>query len=259
MKSAFERYFASPPHPKKIAYITYADPDHERSIEIAAALADSGVDILEYGIPFTDPLADGPVIQRANTRSLKNGFSMKRYFNAVERIRSSCAIKIATFSYLNPIYAYGMDRFFKDAASAGIQASVVLDLPPEEAKEYRIRASEASVDTVFLASPTTSADRLKVIARACKGFLYYVMRAGVTGERGDMPAHVIEELDVIKKAVKVPVAAGFGISSQEQVKALAPHVDGVIVGSAIVRAIEENACAKDLIEKVSFRAKSLFS
>ncbi len=233
IKKAFEQRKAF------IPYITAVDPDLTTTLQSMKTLADSGVDIIELGIPFTDPIADGPTIQKATERALKNPFRMEDMFDVVKQFRVSHQTPVLLMTYANPVFSMGYDAFCRGAAQAGVDAGLITDLPPEEADEYLAAARAHDVGTVFLCSPTTSQDRLKLIDQAATEFVYYIAHAGVTGVRADLPADVADKLKQLKSQLQNPLCVGFGVSTPEQVKALAAHADGVIVGSAVVKLFEE--------------------
>ena len=223
-----------------IAFVTAGDPSLDRTVEVAAALEDAGVDVLELGVPFSDPLADGPVIQRASDRALKQGTRLASVLDAVRRIRARSELPLLLFSYMNPLMRYGLQRLATDAAAAGVDGVLVTDLPPEEGAEWVGCARRAAVDTVFLAAPTSPAARLKRVADGTRGFIYAVSRTGVTGEREALSSDAAGLVGRIKALTDTPVALGFGLSTPEQVRTAAEVADGVVVGSAIVRFLEED-------------------
>ena len=223
-----------------IAFVTAGDPSLERTIEVALGLEDAGVDILELGVPFSDPLADGPVIQRASDRALRQGTRLASVLDSVRRIRARSELPLLLFSYVNPLLRYGLDRLATEAAAAGVDGVLVTDLPPEEGGEWIACARRAGLDTVFLAAPTSPETRLKRVADCARGFVYAVSRTGVTGERDTLSGDAAGLVGRIKALTGTPVALGFGLSTPEQVRAAAAVADGVVVGSAIVRFLEED-------------------
>ncbi len=223
-----------------IAFVTAGDPSLDRTVEIAAELEEAGVDVLELGVPFSDPLADGPVIQRASDRALKQGTRLASVLDAVRRIRARSELPLLLFSYVNPLLRYGLDRLAIDAAAAGVDGVLVTDLPPEEGGEWIACARRAGIDTVFLAAPTSPEARLKRVADCSRGFVYAVSRTGVTGERDTLSGDAAGLVGRLKALTGMPVALGFGLSTPEQVCAAAEVADGVVVGSAIVRFLEED-------------------
>lgn len=222
-----------------VPYITAADPDLSVTLTAMKTLADAGADIIELGIPFTDPIADGPTIQRATERALKNDFRMQDMFDVVRQFRASHATPVLLMTYANPVFSMGYDAFCKGASRAGVDAVLITDLPPEEANEYLAAAKANNIGTVFLCSPTTTSERLKLIDQAATEFVYYIAHAGVTGVRSELPMDVADKLQTLKSQLKNKLCVGFGVSTPRQAKSLAPHADGVIVGSAIVKLFEQ--------------------
>jgi tryptophan synthase alpha chain len=223
-----------------VAFVTAGDPSLERTGEIALEMEKGGVDVLELGVPFSDPLADGPVIQRASERALRAGATLADVLQLVRQIRRRSALPLVLFSYLNPLLRYGLARLAADAAEAGVDGVLVTDLPPEEAGEWVGVARAAALDTVFLASPTSPDDRLRRVAEASRGFVYAVSRTGVTGERDAISDEAAPLVRRIKALTGEPVVLGFGLSTPQQVQAAAEVADGVVVGSALVRFLEEH-------------------
>ena len=222
-----------------IAYITAGDPSIQSTIRLVKELESNGVDIIELGIPFTDPIADGPVNQEAAQRALKKDVNLGQIFDAVGTIRAESCVPIVFFSYLNPILSYGMERFVNDAKDIGINGALILDLPPEEAGEYKRLMDEKELETIFLVSPITPRERIELITNYTSGFVYYVSQMGVTGERENISETIPCMVKEIKCHTVTPVAVGFGISTPEQVQEIAAYADGIIVGSSIVKKIGE--------------------
>jgi tryptophan synthase alpha chain len=223
-----------------VPYITAGDPSLEATERFVRALADAGADAIELGVPFSDPVADGPVNRRAAERALTKGTSLRAVLDLVARLSASgFATPIVIFTYLNPILRLGTERFAALAKEAGVSGALVVDLPPEEAVEHCAILEQAGIASVFLASPTTVLARRARIVNASTGFLYYVSRTGVTGARADISPTLAHELEPIRASTDKPVIVGFGISNAEQASAVAAMADGVIVGSAFVRIIEE--------------------
>ena len=219
---------------------------------------DAGCRLVEIGVPFSDPVADGPVIQRASARALSKGVNLSRVLEITGKIRNKMTdIPIILFSYYNPIFVYGPESFFRDAVAAGADGVLVVDLPPEEAREYRQLLTRHGIATIFLVAPTSSEERIARITAMAAGFVYYVSRTGVTGERADVEASVPAMVTAIKKHTAVPVAVGFGISTPQQAARVARDADGVIVGSAIVRMIGELGDSPETAARVGAFAESL--
>jgi tryptophan synthase alpha chain len=225
-----------------VAYITAGDPNLAETMQLTQALADSGVDIIELGVPFSDPLADGPTNQRAAERALASGTSLQKILDQVTVFRKqNDKTPIVLFSYLNPIYRMGFENFANKAGSAGVDGILIVDFPPEEADAYRRSMQGAGLDTVFLASPTSDEKRLQHVDENSSGFVYYVSRTGVTGMQSQLSQSLGQEMGLVKRFVKKPVMVGFGISNPEQAVAAAQLGDGIIIGSAIVKIIEDGA------------------
>jgi tryptophan synthase alpha chain len=223
-----------------VGFITAGDPSLDRTVEAAVELEEGGVDVLELGVPFSDPLADGPVIQRASERALRGGVTLPGVLDAVRRIRQRSRIPLLLFSYLNPLLRHGLGRLADEARDLGADGILVTDLPPEEAGFWLPEAARAGLDTVFLASPTSSDTRLRRVAEASRGFVYAVSRTGVTGERESLSSDAAPLVERIKTMTDEPVVLGFGISTPELVAAAAQVSDGAVVGSALVRYLEEH-------------------
>jgi tryptophan synthase alpha chain len=222
-----------------IPYITMGDPTLARSEEIILALEAAGADIIECGVPFSDPIGDGPVNQEAALRALKHPVSYREIFASIRRVREKSQVPLLLFTYYNPVFVYGIDSFAQDAAAAGADGVLCVDLPPEEAEAYGAALGQAGLRTVFLLAPTSSDARIEQVAQASTGFIYYVSRLGVTGESAALAADLETAVGRIKAHTDKPVAVGFGISTPEQASKVAGFAEGVIVGSAIVRMIGE--------------------
>jgi tryptophan synthase alpha chain len=223
-----------------VAFLTAGDPSLERTVSAAAELDEAGVDVLELGVPFSDPLADGPVIQRSSERALKRGTTLPLVLDAVRRIREKSELPLLIFSYYNPLLRHGLARLAADAREAGVDGVLVTDLPPEEAGPWLEAARPAALDTVFLAAPTSPDDRLQRVAEASRGFVYAVSRTGVTGERQSLSDDARPLVERLRARTAAPVALGFGISTPEQFGQAAAVADGVVVGSALVRFLEDH-------------------
>lgn len=222
-----------------IAYLTAGDPSFAATVALAEALERAGADILELGVPFSDPIADGPVLQRSAERALAGGTNLDAVFGMAREIRKKTALALVLFSYLNPLLRRGVPQTAADARAAGFDGVLVTDLPAEEAGEIRRAFREAGLDTIFLASPTSGAARMKRAVRLSSGFLYVVSRAGTTGARAELPAGLAATVRRARQAAgRLPVAIGFGIGTPEAAKKAAALSNGVVVGSALVRAAE---------------------
>ncbi len=232
-----------------VGFVTAGDVSLERTADVALAMEAGGCDVLELGVPFSDPLADGPVIQRASERALRRGTTLAGVLECVRRIRRTSGLPLVLFSYLNPLLRYGLERLAKEAHDSGVDGVLVTDLPPEEAGEWLEVARKSALDTVFLASPTSPDARLAQVAAASRGFVYAVSRTGVTGEQGVISDDARPLLRRLKALTKEPVALGFGLSTPEQVAAAAEVSDAVVVGSALVRFLEEQPQG-DVAERV---------
>lgn len=241
-----------------IAYITAGDPNLNMTKRIVLALEGSGVDIIELGIPFSDPLADGPTIQAASHRALEKKVTMRKILSMVGSLRKSTSIPIIFMTYYNPVLRYGIDRFMASCRDNGVDGVIVPDLPCEEAKDLVRSAGKKGVASIFLAAPTSTRDRIRRIVKNSAGFIYYVSLTGVTGARKKLPEEIRSHVSVIKSMTKKPVAVGFGVSSPGQARGIAAFADGVIVGSAIVKIIGNNQKnSKALLSKVSKFSKGL--
>jgi len=241
-----------------IPYLTAGDPDLETTGRLLFALARSGADIIELGVPFSDPIADGPVNQRAATRALASGTTLPAVLELVARVREGLAVPVVLFTYFNPLHARGLDRFAEQAASSGVDGVLCVDLPPEEAAaEYLPALRVYGLDTPFLLAPTSDKKRLAAVDRASTGFVYYVSRTGVTGTRSELPETLLAEAKRVRRKVSHPLAVGFGISTPEQARAVGRVADGVVVGSALVAIVERLARSEELVAKVEYEAQRL--
>lgn len=240
-----------------VSYSCAGDPDGDTSLEVLKVLEASGVDVLEVGVPFSDPLADGLTNQLAAERALAAGFRMDDVFAIVRQFREGSDAAIVFYTYYNLLFARGVEAYVEEAVAAGVDALLVLDLPPEEAEEYLAVCAAKGMKTVFIVAPTTPEERLPIIAAAASGFIYYVSREGVTGERSEMAAGIGEAVEKIRRHTDLPVVVGFGISTPQQVASVASQADGVVVGSAIVRRIAEGGSREQLIARVGQVARDL--
>ncbi len=223
-----------------VTFVTAGDPDYQTSLDILKGLPGAGADIIELGMPFTDPSADGPAIDKAAQRAIKAGASMKKTLQIAAAFREeNQATPIVLMGYFNPLYAYGVERFCKDAATAGVDGLIIVDLPPEEDGELLIPANENNIDVIRLATPTSDDNRLPAIVNGASGFVYYVAVAGVTGGKSATADDIGTAVTRIRRHTDLPVAVGFGIRTPEQAAEIAARADGAVVGSAIVSLIEE--------------------
>ncbi len=235
-----------------IAYIGAGDPDLARTLDLALALEGAGVDILELGVPFSDPLADGAVNQAAASRALAAGTTVAGVLACVRALRTRSALPVVLYTYLNPIYSFGFSRFLGEAAAAGVDGVLVLDLPADEAgRNEELSLRPEGLRMIRLIAPTTPPDRIGRIAAAAEGFVYFVSREGVTGEQQTVSASLAAQVGAIRAATTLPVAIGFGISTPAQARETAAAADAVVVGSAIVRQVADFGGEKDLAERVA--------
>jgi len=243
--------------PGLVTYTTAGDPDLPRSAEILKALDRAGADVLEVGVPFSDPLADGPVIQRATERALAAGGSLRASLSLVERVRPDVSAPIVIFSYANPLMRMGVETFARRAAAAGVNGVLALDLPIEEAGEFREALASESLDTIFLLSPTTIDARIRKAAELGRGFLYGISRLGVTGARDQVAPGAEAMVRRIRMLTDLPIALGFGISRPEHVAEVGAYADAAVVGSALVSLIAETGDSPRLIHRVEDYVRSL--
>lgn len=223
-----------------IAYLTAGDPTPDATPGLVAALERGGADLIELGVPFSDPIADGPVIQLAGDRAIRAGTTVARVLAIAAKIRETSQIPLLLFTYLNPALRYGFERLARDAKAAGIDGCLLTDVSVEEAADYVKVMRESGIDTVFLATPTSTDQRLKLVAQYSSGFVYLVSRTGITGEQQTVSDTALPLIERMRTLTDLPLAMGFGISTAPQVEAIAKHADAVVVGSAIVRQIEKD-------------------
>jgi tryptophan synthase alpha chain len=236
--------------PGLVTYVTAGDPDLDRTAGILCALDRAGADVLEVGVPFSDPLADGPVIQRATERALAAGTTLSGVLDLLDSTRGNIAAPIVIFSYANPILRLGAERFADRARAAGVDGVLILDLPIEEADEFRAMLAKRRIDTILLLSPTTTDDRLRRAAALGSGFLYAISRLGVTGARDTLAAGAQEMVRRIRSVSDLPVALGFGISKPDHVREVGQWADAAVVGSALVDVIAREGASRDLNTRV---------
>jgi tryptophan synthase alpha chain len=254
----FER-LRSEKRPALIAYITAGDPSPAATPDLVAALERGGADLIELGVPFSDPIADGPVIQRGSDRALKAGTKLATVLDIASQIRKRSEIPLLLFTYMNPVLRYGLEPLAKAAVASGIDGCLLTDLSVEEADPYIHVMRQEGLDTVFLAAPTSSRRRLELVAKYSTGFVYLVSRTGVTGERASMSDGVEPLVTAMRGVTDLPLAVGFGISTAEHVRAIGAIADGVVVGSAFERVIEQNADDPQLPARIEALARELAS
>ncbi|MBI3599657.1 MAG: tryptophan synthase subunit alpha [Nitrospinae bacterium] len=241
-----------------IAFISAGDPDIETTKDLVLEMDKRGADIIELGVPFSDPLADGPTIQKSYLRALKKRVSLKKILKMVKEMRQKTDCPLVLMSSYNPVYRYGENKFVRDAVSAGVDGVIIPDMPPEESGYLWARSYRKWLDTIFLLAPTSNDERIKLICKMSRGFIYYVSVTGITGERKLLSKDIEGMIKKIRQSTDLPLAVGFGISTPQQAKEIASCADGIIVGSAIVRIIEKHALSKNgLIGDVGDFIKSL--
>jgi tryptophan synthase alpha chain len=240
-----------------IPYLTAGDPSEDQTCRLVPALERCGADIVELGVPFSDPPADGEVNQRAARRALARGVSLSGVLDLVSRLRRSTSVPLVLFTYFNPILRLGLARFAQRCAQAGVDGVLVTDLPPEESEEHRRELLGAGVDTIFLLAPTSPTERIRRVGELSRGFIYYVSRTGVTGEQEAVAPELRERVGEIRRLTGMPVAVGFGISRREHLADLASFADGAVVGSALVRLVEEHGDKPDLPEVLARHVRDL--
>ena len=231
-----------------VPFLTAGDPDLAATEALVLAIAAAGGDAIELGVPFSDPMAEGPTVQRSSERALRSGTSLRRVLELVKSLRPRLEIPVVLMGYANPVVAMGEERFADAAAAAGVDGVIVVDVPPEESTSLRALLAARGVDAVLLASPTTRPERLAMLARETRGFLYYVSLTGVTGARAELAAGIEEQVRLVRKSSDVPVCVGFGVSRPEHARALARFADGVVVGSALVDRVASAASRDAAIE-----------
>jgi tryptophan synthase alpha chain len=240
-----------------VAYLTAGFPDLETTRDLILALDAAGADVLELGVPFSDPTADGPSIQRASQKALQNGTTLPRILGLLGNLRPSTDMPVVLFSYYNPILAYGNDRFARQAGDAGADGVLVVDLPAEEAGELRKHTDPAGLNFISLVAPTTGPERVRQIVKGASGFIYYISLTGVTGTGRPQVQEIRQNVSRIRKVTQVPVVAGFGVSTPAQAREIGAEADGIVVGSAFIRLIEEKADKAGLQEAAYAFARRL--
>jgi tryptophan synthase alpha chain len=222
-----------------IPFVTAGDPDLQTTLKILFALDQGGADCIELGIPFSDPTADGPTIQRSSERALKNGLSLPAIFHLVKKFRKKSQVPLILFGYFNPVFHHGLERFCREAAKAGVDGLLCVDLPPEESRDLKRWTDAEGLDLIFLLSPTSDDARIREVARIGRGFIYYVSVTGVTGARRSFDERLRSQVGRVRRATSLPIGVGFGISTPEQAAWVAGFADAVVVGSALVDKIEQ--------------------
>ena len=240
-----------------VAYITAGDPSPAHTPALVAALQRGGADVIELGVPFSDPVADGPVIMRAGDRALKAGTTVAKVLEIAREIRRTSEIPLLLFTYLNPVIRYGLERLAADAKAAGIDGGLLIDASVEEAGAYVEAMRAAGLDTVFLAAPTSTPKRLELVAGYSSGFVYLVSRTGVTGEQNSVSTSVKPLISAVRAVTRLPLAVGFGVSRPEHVTEIFKVADGAVVGTAFMRLIEEHAASPDLDRRLESFTRSL--
>ena len=240
-----------------VGFVAAGDPTFAVSLELIAAMCNAGLDVLELGVPFSDPTADGPVIQRAAQRSLKGGATLAKAVELTSALRKRTDIPIVLFSYYNPIFAYGLESFYSDSRAAGADGVLIVDLPHEESRELTgYWEKDSAFALIRLVAPTTTKERMRKIAESASGFLYLVSKTGVTGSAGLDAGDVRDHVQDLRGVAQLPICVGFGISRPEDAKMLAPYADGVVVGSAFERTIEEHLDSSDLTDRLVEQVKN---
>jgi len=240
-----------------IPYLTAGDPDPETTVRLMRELDAAGADILELGVPFSDPIADGPIIQRASERALRRGMRLRTCLDMIAEVRRHSDMPIVLFSYLNPLLQFGLERLARELRAVGGDGVLVTDLVPEEADEFRHVMRSAGIETIFLIAPTSSDERIREIARAASGFVYVVSRTGVTGTREHLSEAMRPTVERVRRYTDLPIAVGFGISRPEHVRETWQYADAAVVGSALVQEVERNLGRPDLVERVGRFARWL--
>lgn len=239
-------------------FVTIGHPELTTTAELVPALAEAGADLFELGVPFSDPIAEGPVIQRSSFRALENGVTLKKCFETARAIRAKTDAPLLFMGYYNPVFAYGVERYVEECAASGIDGLIIPDLPPEEVEEVSAACRKVGLDLPAFVSPTSTEERINLAVKAATGFIYCVSLTGVTGARTDLPDYLPDFLAKVRSKTDLPLVLGFGISKPEHFKAASQYVDGVIVGSAMVNLLE-NAPAAERISQATAFTKQLVS
>ncbi len=233
-----------------VPFITAGDPSVSATKKLILAIEEAGADIIELGIPFSDPMADGPTIQASSERALKRGVTVDTVFSIIKDVRKKTDIPIVLFGYYNPVFAYGLGKFARNAKRVGADGVLIVDLPPEEDEMFHVELRKVGMDLIHLLTPTSDTTRMKLVARRSDGFIYYVSVAGVTGARKSVEHSVGDYIKKIRRHTKLPVVVGFGISTPSQARSVGRLADGVVVGSAIINVIEKKGSSKTLVRDV---------
>jgi tryptophan synthase alpha chain len=234
-----------------VVYIGAGDPNLDRTGELVLAFDKEGIDVVELGVPFSDPLADGLVNQLAAQRGLESGTTPKKVLETIAAVRKQSQVPIVLYIYFNLMHRVGLEHFIRDAAAAGVDGLLTLDLPPEESENYEALMKAAGLSVIYLVAPTTPEARIELIVKRASGFIYYVSREGVTGMQAKVASNINEMTAQIRKHTNLPIAVGFGISNPEQARAVAAHAEAVVVGSAVVNQIAKHGKEPDLIQRVA--------
>jgi len=240
-----------------IAYVPFGFPSRGQTLDICLSLERAGADIIELGIPFSDPLADGPIIQAATTKALAKGANLDNFFLTLTQLKKHLTVPIVIMAYYNPIYRYGLSKFFIKIKAQGVSAVTFVDVPVEESKDYLGLARKYQIDTIFFVTPTTSHERIKKIVKASRGFVYYISVTGITGPKSFQYKRLTQHVEKTRKLAKIPVCVGFGIHKKEQIMRINKFSDGVIVGSSIVKFIEKHHKDKKFLKKLQNYIRSL--
>lgn len=232
-----------------VCFVTAGDPNLDATKSLVPAIAEAGADIIELGVPFSDPMAEGPTIQASSLRAISAGTTIDRLFECIKEIRIECDTPLVLMTYSNPVISYGFDRFAQNAAVSGADGVIMTDMPPEEAGEWKEAADNAGLATIFLVAPTSTKDRIKRAANMASGFIYCVSRTGVTGARSDIPIELGDLVGRIKDVSDLPVVVGFGISKPEHVAGIFTFADGAVVGSALVDVIAKSSGSREMVSE----------
>lgn len=235
-----------------IIFITAGFPDLKTTHTLAVKFAQAGVDLLELGVPFSDPIADGPIIQNASNHAIKNKVSVKSILKLVKDLRKNIEIPLILMGYYNPIFTYGVEKFIKEAKLSGVDGVIIPDLPPEESKELHSACLKNGLDNILLVAPTTSLKRMKTISQLSRGFIYYISITGITGIRKKLPTEIFSRIKQLRRFSQQPICVGFGISSPKQAREISRYAEGVIIGSAVVKIINDNlGNSKEIIKRTT--------